>query len=99
MELEFPLLEHTLALIKANPEETLDGIRLRALFIERSGLVADPVGSRAQQTVQPQATSVNYLTEEVGHERGFGRHREREYLSGSSLDCLQHHEEQRRAGR
>jgi hypothetical protein len=76
MKLELSLLKGALALIKAVPEEALDSIGTRSLFIERSSLVADTISPRAQHTVQPQATSIDKLTKKVRNERGFRRHRE-----------------------
>jgi hypothetical protein len=47
MELELSLLEDALTLIKAGLEEALDSIGTRALFVERSSLVADTISARA----------------------------------------------------
>jgi len=74
MELELSLLERALALIETNLEKTLDGIRDWATLIERVSFIAYAIGPRAQHTVQPQATSIDELTNEVWHERRFGRH-------------------------
>jgi hypothetical protein len=76
MELELSPLEGALALIKSGLEQAFDSVGPRACLIERSSFVTDAIGPRAQHTVQPQATSIDELTKEVGNKRGFRRHRE-----------------------
>ena len=78
VELELTALKHALTLVKTDPDETLDSKRRGTLFVQRMRCVTDAIGPRAQDTLQAEAAVVNGLTEEVGHERRLGGHRERE---------------------
>lgn len=78
MERKLATLEQALTLIKASLEKTLDSKGLGALFVEGLSRVADAIGTRAQDALQAQTTLVDGLTEEIGHKRRLGRHRERE---------------------
>jgi hypothetical protein len=78
VELELAAQEHTLTLVKTSSKEALDSKGCGTVFVERMRCVTDAIGPRAQDTLQAEAAVVDSLTEEIRHERGFARHRERE---------------------